>query len=126
SNAEWRSGDSVIGCVPYPGYAAKPGDCEPYAANAHPGGIEVCDLRLDEDCDGTVDERVKPYCGVGACERQSRYCTVEECVPGEPTEEVCNFIDDDCDGEVDEGDLCPEGQLCLAGSCRDAELFAPT
>jgi hypothetical protein len=125
SNAEWRSGDSVIGCVPYPGYADKPGDCEPNAANAHPGGVEVCDLRVDEDCDGSVDERVKPYCGVGACERQSRYCTVEECVPGEPTEEVCNFLDDDCDGELDEGDLCPAGQQCLAGSCRDAGAIIP-
>lgn len=126
SNAEWQSGDSVIGCLPYPGYADKPGDCEPNAANAHPGGEEVCDLRLDEDCDGSIDERVKPYCGVGACERQSLFCTVEECVPGEPSEETCNFVDDDCDGDLDEGDLCPTGQECLAGSCREAGSIIPT
>lgn len=119
SYAEWQSGDSVIGCLPYPGYAAKPGDCEPNAAHAHPGGVEVCDLRLDEDCDGTVDERVKPYCGVGACERMSWSCTLEDCTPGQPAEEVCNFVDDDCDGELDEGDLCPSGQECLAGACRE-------
>ena len=125
SYAEWQSGDSVIGCVPYPGYAAKPGDCEPNAAHAHPGGIEVCDLRLDEDCDGSVDERVKPFCGVGGCSRESYGCTLEDCTPGQPSEEVCNFVDDDCDGEVDEGDLCPPGQECLAGLCRDAASLVP-
>jgi hypothetical protein len=35
--------------------------------------------------------------------------------------ETCNFLDDDCDGDLDEGDLCPEGQACLAGECRNTQ-----
>ncbi len=120
SYEEWKSGDSVVGCLPNPGYAAEGGDCNPDLAEVHPGAEEVCDERNDEDCDGQVDERVKPTCGEGWCRRESRTCSPEDCTPGEPAEEECNFQDDDCDGEVDEGDLCPPGQACLAGACRDA------
>lgn len=123
SYEEWQSGDSVIGCLPYPGYGDRQWDCDPNSAAAHPGAIEVCDGRIDEDCDGFVDERVRPYCGEGACQRESRSCSVEDCTPGEPSEETCNFVDDDCDGELDEGDLCSEGLLCLAGACREASAL---
>ena len=43
-------------------------------------------------------------CGVGAC-RRSVDCVdgiPQTCVPGAPTAEVCNGIDDDCDGLTDE------------------------
>jgi hypothetical protein len=82
-------------------------------------------MRLDEDCDGSVDERVKPYCGEGACSRQSPSCTLDACVPGEPSPEICNFVDDDCDGDLDEGEICPQGQECLAGTCREVGSIVP-
>jgi hypothetical protein len=47
-------------------------------------------------------------CGVGACNRSVQQCvngTVQNCVPGAPSAEFCNGIDDDCDGIVDNG--CP-------------------
>ncbi len=124
SYEEWESGDSVIGCLPYPGYGDRRWDCDPNSAQAHPGAEEVCDGRVDEDCDGEVDERVRPYCGEGACQRESRGCTLEECTPGQPSAEVCNFIDDDCDGELDEGDICPDGLVCIAGACRGEDSLA--
>lgn len=31
--------------------------------------------------------------------------------------EACNGIDDDCDGTVDNGVLCPAGQVCSNGAC---------
>jgi len=44
-------------------------------------------------------------CGTGACQRTVDACVggvPQPCVPGTPTAEVCNGIDDDCDGLVDE------------------------
>jgi MYXO-CTERM domain-containing protein len=41
-----------------------------------------------------------------------------ECRPARtPSDEVCNGLDDDCSGETDEGDLCPEGEICVRASC---------
>src|SRR5262249_13819667 len=40
-------------------------------------------------------------CGVGACRRTMDVCAAgvqQPCVPGDPTSETCNGIDDDCDG----------------------------
>ena len=42
------------------------------------------------------------------------------CEPGEPSEEVCNSIDDNCDGVVDEGCNCNDGdmQACYSGAAE--------
>jgi hypothetical protein len=71
---------------------------------------EVCN-RIDDDCDGWVDEELvvqcHSQCGDG----------IERCINGlwsdcsAPLgeEEVCDGLDNDCDGEVDEGVLNPCG-----------------
>jgi hypothetical protein len=87
SSDEYFSGDTVMGCVPYKGYAAEGGDCQAKIPEINPGAEEVCDDAYDEDCDGRVDERVRPTCGEGWCARESRTCDPEDCTPGEPAVE---------------------------------------
>lgn len=94
------------------------------------GGIgpeeEVCN-GLDDDCDGDIDEDDPgggAPCGsdVGACRPGTIHCVGGSlvCVGGvEPTDEICNGIDDDCDGDVDEGN--PGGGLLCGideGECE--------
>lgn len=116
-----KVGEPRIGCVGLKGWAAYPGDCRPEDKLIHPDAEEVCDY-VDNDCDGDVDERVRPTCGEGWCRREAPGCDMQYCVPGEPVPEKCNFLDDDCDGEIDEDpDLCPAGQTCAAGQCVDSD-----
>jgi hypothetical protein len=118
--AEYESGDTLMGCVGLPGYAGLSGDCRPEDPAINPGAEEVCN-GFDDDCDADVDERVRPQCGEGWCRRESVNCDPAACTPGEPRAEECNFFDDDCDGIVDEEAACPEGQVCQAGECRSAD-----
>jgi hypothetical protein len=115
-----KMGMAKVGCAGLKGWAAEPGDCQPMNKAVNPGVMEVCN-HLDDDCDGDVDERVRPTCGEGWCRREAPGCDVQYCVPGAPAKEKCNFLDDDCDGETDEDSgTCPQGQTCAAGSCVDS------
>lgn len=116
-----KTGEPKIGCAGLKGFAAEPGDCQPKNASVNPGIQELCN-NVDDDCDGDVDERVRPTCGEGWCRREAPGCDLALCDPGTPEPEQCNFQDDDCDGEVDEGEgLCPQGKTCAAGSCIDSD-----
>ena len=73
---------------------------------------------LDDDCDVAVDEDFPGKgtacsAGVGACQRNGQMvCTGDQlglqcsAVPGMPSPEVCNGIDDNCNGLIDDGINC--------------------
>jgi len=96
------------------GFGTGPGcvaaDCDDTDETRNFGADEVCD-GVDNDCDGTVDDRpvdAERPCATGfngLCADGVSACVegLLECIGGaEPTDEVCNGLDDDCDGEVDE------------------------
>jgi hypothetical protein len=113
-------GKTVVAKCPPPGFASQFGDCDENDPKVHPGAIDVCDNK-DNNCDGRVDEHVRPLCGVGWCAREAPTCDPDTCRPGAPKPEKCNGLDDNCDGEVDEGsDLCPAGEACFEASCVPA------
>lgn len=112
---KYQTGTPKMGCGGIAGYAALGGDCDDTDPNIHPGAPEVCNGK-DDNCDGFVDELVRPQCGVGWCRRDSPTCNPQDCVPGKPAPEVCNSVDDNCDGVVDEG-TCPAGTTCSVTTC---------
>jgi len=112
-------GVAKLGCGNVPGYAALGGDCNDADATIYPGAVETCNL-LDDNCNGDVDERVRPQCGLGWCARESTSCSLLDCHPGPPTTESCNAFDDDCDGELD-NNACPNGYRCASGGCVPSE-----
>jgi hypothetical protein len=121
---EYEMGVQAVGCVPATGYAGYPGDCEPSNAEVHPAATEVCNL-IDDDCDANVDEKVRPRCGEGWCEREASTCDPETCLPGDPSDEICNLLDENCDGTVDEDAPCDAGLACVGGTCVDDGLAPP-
>ncbi len=109
---------------------------EPLACDAVAGDprVERCD-GVDDDCDGTVDERVSGLgagcaVGVGACLREGvQVCRgdglVCDATPGDEAAEICNSEDDDWDGASDEG-VPGVGAPCVVGvgACaRGGERF---
>ena len=90
------------------------------------GGLEICD-RLDNDCDGVVDDLTRACSnlpggnpGVGPCHGGTQLCPPTgtgiwgPCL-GEvgPATDSCDTIDNDCDGNVDEN----TGGADCSGAC---------
>lgn len=95
---------------------------------------EVCN-GLDDDNDGWVDEQLTVVdgctAGLGACERDGDLlCEAGEytchAVPGSPSGEQCNGVDDDCNGETDEGIVSTSSCTVGLGGCERTGNYACT
>jgi hypothetical protein len=116
--------NSVAECSQPSGYLEDATDCDDTAADAYPGGAEVCD-GLDNDCNGTTDDDDAADAdtwyldsdgdGFGddlvtatACDEPSGFTSEPgDCDDGATNinpgaAEYCNSVDDDCDGALDE------------------------
>jgi hypothetical protein len=112
---------TVQGCGPTRGFGLCDNDCEDEDEAIYPGAQELCN-DVDDNCDGRIDEDVRPSCGIGWCRRYASGCeSTSLCVPELPRKEECNFFDDDCDGIDDNGtdlELCGRpGVTCQLGQC---------
>jgi hypothetical protein len=86
-----------------------------------------CDGK-DDDCDGTPDDGYvsePTQCGIGACaDEGSTSCVngevIDDCAPGDPSQEICDGIDNDCDEIVDNGGnaLCDDDNSCTDDICN--------
>ena len=88
-----------------------------------PSGAEICD-GLDNDCNGTIDDgfNVGQTCtnGVGECVATGAIIcdgggnAICDAVPGSPSNEVCDGLDNNCDGTADDGNP-GSGAACSSG-----------
>jgi hypothetical protein len=116
---------TIVDCaMPY-GYVSNSADCNDGNAAIHPGALELCN-RMDDDCDGYIDEEAEGCIlyyldedsdGYGEeadsrclCEMDPPFSAIfpGDCDDTDPeinpgATEVCNGVDDNCDGRIDEG-----------------------
>ena len=108
-------------------------DCQPFEAAIFPGNPapDLCD-GVDSDCDGATDEDYEDgECEVGG--GLEGVCNVGEsrCVNGvlsclqlnNPSDEICDELDNDCNGEADDGLQCLFTFEGVRTNFPEAELF---
>ncbi len=112
------------------GVSACGGDCDDHNPLIRPSGVELLN-NLDDDCDGTIDNRTS-----GSDDDGDGYCEDPVCVDGakagdcddsnadifpRATELADNGIDDNCDGLLDPNaaDLDHDGYSIEGGDCDD-------
>ncbi|MBI2143749.1 hypothetical protein HYU17_01190 [Candidatus Woesearchaeota archaeon] len=98
--------------------------------------LEICDGK-DNNCNGLADDGIACECtpgqtkscggnsigqcrmGTQACQSDYKWGSCEGKV--DPAAESCDNKDNNCNGQIDEGSLCPGGQLCSGGNCKDID-----
>ncbi len=110
------------------------GNCECVGGTTECSGICV-DTDSDIDNCGTCENHCVFEHGIGGC--QEGHCVITscddgyydidgnvsngceyECIPTQPSTEVCDDQDNNCDGHTDESVQCPGGKECVAGNCE--------
>ena len=124
----------VVNSCPTPGLVENALDCDDTNPAINPEAVDICDY-VDNDCDLAVDNEfvTGEECdlGMGECKSSGTIVCSEDgteaicnAVPGEPSQELCDSLDNNCNGEIDESltkvvscdpycledfvDLCPE------------------
>ncbi len=116
---------TLAACTLPSGYDDDATDCDDGDATAYPGATEAPD-RVDDDCDGTVDEGTSLYDddGDGYSEADGD-CDDADATRHPGATEVVDGVDQDCDGLVDEGtsayDDDGDGVSEVGGDCDDAD-----
>ncbi|NMB75173.1 MAG: hypothetical protein GYA21_08590 [Myxococcales bacterium] len=96
TSCEDRDGDGYCASV----------DCDDADASINPGAAEICGDRLDNDCDGFVDE------GCGVCVSDADCAAGQSCCDG-----VCLDLSSDPENCGGCGMSCAAGQGCGGGWC---------
>ena len=89
--------------------------------------IDVGTAPSERSCTSSEDCTEGLECREGECARTLTECDllagddwVEQCAPCEPSDELCDALDNDCDGEVDE-EAAQVGDICtLDGATQDS------
>ena len=90
------------------------------------GNDDNCD-GADDNCDGIPDNNYIPTatnCGFGVCASTGELICVDgtpqdTCIPGTPSPEICDGLDNDCDSAVDEEDGDGDGVPDCLDNCQD-------
>jgi hypothetical protein len=108
-------------CQDTVGYVDEQGDCDDTNRNVNPSAAEICGNRIDDNCDGAVDENIVVWNrdrdgdGFGtnqttrACTRPDGFtnragdCNDGEAAINPDATEVCDYVDNNCNNETDEG-----------------------
>ncbi len=135
--------------IPPPGYAVPGSDCNDANPEVNPGATEICNSRIDDDCDGGADGDDPDVAGrsiyyededddghgvdgdsVLNCEPKLPYVApvggdcndaCPTCLPG--AEEICGGQEDnDCDGSIDGEDMACQWVLTEASVNRGGGL----
>jgi hypothetical protein len=114
--------ETQVGCKNGLGWSSTRDDCDDKDRMVNPSRKEICNYK-DDNCNGRIDEGVRPICGVGWCRREAASCEENAmCTPNMPKAETCNAFDDDCDGVDDNGATCPVGtDVCYKGLCMNGQ-----
>lgn len=134
----------IFACLPTPGRAPQPDDCDDGNPATFPTAAEICDLE-DNDCDGVSDEDAPttwyvdadgdghgvPEGSIETCGTPLGFAALDDdCDDGNPARfpsatESCDLVDNDCDDTVDEdgATACPVSGgvgICTSGICSVA------
>lgn len=93
------------------------GDCDDSRVDTYGGAVEICDGR-DNNCDGQTDNNLNgfsPYC------ENKMVCVNGACQPCANQPEICDGTDNNCNRQIDEGNICPQGQICDQRQCKQED-----